>query len=264
MAWLRPTGAGLAVAIALVVASPAAAQLPEPDEDPFYAQPSAKRLAAAKPGKVLRARPVDLSASNIPVAHRAWQLLYRTADTKDRPVAAIATLIVPEEAASEPRPILSYQPAEDSLTRRCASSYELRMGSGGEPDNFSMGLQRGWTVVVPDYEGPESQWIAGAMAGHAILDAVRASQRFREAAVGRGTPVALWATRAAATRPRGRRSSSPATRRSSTCAGSPTAAHRRTSRRRRETSTAALPRGSCSPPPWGSAAPIPACGSASS
>jgi hypothetical protein len=191
-AWLRAMGAGLAVAIALVLASPAAAQLPEPDEDPFYAQPPAKRLAAAKPGKVLRARPVDLSASNIPVAHRAWQLQYRTADTKNRPVAAVATLIVPEEATSEPRPILSYQPAEDSLTRRCASSYELRMGSGGEPDNFSMGLQRGWAVVVPDYEGPESQWIAGGMAGHAILDAVRASQRFREAAVGRGTPVALW------------------------------------------------------------------------
>jgi hypothetical protein len=183
--------AGVAAALALLLPGTGAAQ--EPDADPFYAQPPAKRLAAAKPGKVLNARPVDLSASNIPVPHRAWQLLYRTADTKNRPVAAVATLIVPEEPPREgPRPILAYQPAEDSLTRRCASSYELRMGSGGEPGTFSMGLERNWAVVVPDYEGPESQWIAGVQAGHAILDAIRASQRFREAALGRGTPVGIW------------------------------------------------------------------------
>jgi Secretory lipase len=164
-----------------------------PDDDPFYAAPAKHRLKGARPGRVLRSREVDLSASNIAVPHRAWQLLYRTADTTGRPEAAVATLIVPDVPVAGRRPLLSYQPAEDSLTRRCASSYELRNGSGGEPDTFDMGLERGWAVVVPDYEGPESQWVAGVQAGHAVLDAVRAAERFRAGGLdGRKTPVGIW------------------------------------------------------------------------
>ncbi len=182
------------VAVALGCVSAASAEdVPSPDADGFYAPPSKKRLERARPGKVLRVRAVDLSASNIPVPHRAWQLLYRTKDTTGRPEAAVATVIVPDSPYEGRRPLLSYQPAEDTLTRRCASSYELRTGSGGEPDTFGMALERGWAVVVPDYEGPHSQWIAGKQAGHAILDAVRAAQRFGDAGLaGRRTPVALW------------------------------------------------------------------------
>ncbi len=186
--------AGLAIA-GIVAAGPAAAgESPvPPDDDSFYEAPAKRVLKNARLGKVLRWRAVDLSASNISVPHRAWQLLYRTSDTRNRPEAAVATVIVPDAAYEGRRPLLAYQPAEDTLTRRCASSYELRTGSGGEPSTFSLGLERGWAVVVPDYEGPKSQWIAGKQAGHAILDAIRAARRFPDAGLaGRRTPVGIW------------------------------------------------------------------------
>jgi Secretory lipase len=182
--------ASVAITTALTV-STASAEIPPPDTDRFYRAP--QHLADAQPGAVLRSRPVDLTRSSIGVPHRAWQVLYRTADTTGRPEAAVATVIVPDVPFEGRRPLLSYQPAEDTLTRRCASSYELRAGSGGEPDTFRMALERGWTVVVPDYEGPRSQWVAGVQAGHAVLDAIRAAQRFPKSGVaGRRTPVGIW------------------------------------------------------------------------
>lgn len=150
-------------------------------------------VKSGKHGTLIGHRRVDLSASNIPVAHRAWQLLYRSRDSNGRRRSAVATLIVPDApAAARPRPLLAYQPAEDSLTRRCASSYELRTGTGGEAETFSGALQLGWAVVVPDFEGPFSEWTAGKQEGHAVLDAIRASQRFRRAKVRRRAPVTMW------------------------------------------------------------------------
>lgn len=182
----------LGASCALALAPGAAAAPPVPDDDPFYE--ASKREARGTHGSVIRHRPVDLSASNIPVPHRAWQILYRSRDSHGHRNAAVATLIVPDAPSpTAKRPLLAYQPAEDTLTRDCASSYELRTGSGGEPDIFSMALERGWAVVVPDFEGPESQWTAGKQEGHAVLDAVSASKRFREAGLrGRRTPVTMW------------------------------------------------------------------------
>ena len=184
----KPTVAVAALAT-LAFAAPAQAQAP--DEDPFYAP--AKRALKGKHGTLIRHRKVDLSASNLPVAHRAWQLLYRSRDSNGRRRSAVATLIVPDApAATQRRPLLAYQPAEDSLTRRCASSYELRTGSGGDPDAFGMALQLGWAVVVPDFEGPHSEWTAGKQEGHAVLDSIRASQRFRRAKLRRRGRVTMW------------------------------------------------------------------------
>ena len=199
---------------------------------------------AARSGRrpVLRG-PVDLSRSNIPVPHRAWQVLYRTADTTGRPEAAVATVIVPQVAYEGKRPLVSYQPAEDSLTRRCSSSYELRTGSGGEPDTFSMALERGWTVVVPDYEGPRSQWVAGVQAGHAVLDAIRAAKRRGSRRGPRGRPARRQPTANAAPRSRGRRPSSRARGPSRRCPAHP--------RIPSEVHTTRSSDGSASPPPAG-------------
>lgn len=181
----------LALVFALALAP--AAQAQTPDEDPFYEQPAG--LAAAKPGAILRQREVDITALGLPLPVDGHQILYRTADTRKKPVATVATVIVPQgPAPSGGRPLLAYQPAEDSLTRRCASSYELARGENPELANAIVPLlQEGAAVVVPDYEGPESQWIAGRMAGHAVLDAIRATESFKPAGVnGVKTPVAVW------------------------------------------------------------------------
>jgi len=81
--------------------------------------------------------------------------------------------------------------AEDSLTIRCAPSYRLRTGSG-EAGEIAALLAQGWDVVVPDYEGPRSEFIVGPLEGRAVLDSIRAVERFGPAGLnGRRTPVGL-------------------------------------------------------------------------
>jgi pimeloyl-ACP methyl ester carboxylesterase len=107
----------------------------------------------------------------------------------------VATVIVPLAAPpAGGRPLLSYQPAEDTLSRDCASSYEIRQGKMPElPEAMVPLLKDGAALVVPDYEGPESQWVAGVQAGHAVLDAIRATERFVPADLdGAKTHVAVW------------------------------------------------------------------------
>ena len=197
--FLGKVAIGAAVAVSLLacgamLALPAQAQGPLlPAADPFYAAPP-KKLAKVAPGKVLRRRQVDVTLGAAAPEFEAWQILYRTTDTKRKPEGTVATVMIPAgPAPAGGRKLLAYQPPEDSLTSRCSSSYELRTGSNADGNEIGAALTRGWVVVVPDYEGPHSQWAAGPKAGRAVLDALRATQRFRRAGLtGKRTPVAIW------------------------------------------------------------------------
>jgi hypothetical protein len=183
----------LALVAFALLAPPAQAEVPRPDDDPFYAAPAG--LERARPGDILRTRQIDVTALGVPLPIEGHQLLYRTRDTHGAPEAAVATVILPLSAPpAGGRPLLSYQPAEDTLTRDCASSYEIRQGKMPElPEAMVPLLREGAALVVPDYEGPHSQWVAGVQAGHAVLDAIRATERFKPAALaGAKTPVAVW------------------------------------------------------------------------
>ena len=53
-------------------------------------------------------------------------------------------------------------------------------------------LAQGYDVVIPDAEGPDSEYIVRGMEGHATLDSVRAVDRFAPAELGGAkTPVGL-------------------------------------------------------------------------
>lgn len=120
-------------------------------------------------------------------------MLYRTTDSKGHPTATVATLILPlSEPPAGGRNLLAYQPAEDSLTRDCASSYELRKGDNAEALAIALGLAQGWAVVVADHEGPESHWAAGVLEGHAVLDGIRAAERFPQSGLNKRTKVGMW------------------------------------------------------------------------
>ena len=163
----------------------------EPSDDAFHAQPVPAELADMAPGTVLRYRPISPEAYYFfDVNARAWQVAYVTADGNGKPQVDIATLLVPDD----PKPrLLSYQVAYDALTRRCAPSYEILSGSMVEHMLMDKALRRGWVVVIPDYEGPESQFLAGRNSGQGVLDAIRATQNFLpDNWVNTDTPVALW------------------------------------------------------------------------
>jgi hypothetical protein len=182
------------------IAAALAASVPEPEDDPFYAVPA--DVASYAPGDVIDARRITALVYVLPVPADTWQMLYRTNDAHGVPTATVATLIVPKTAwnGSGPRPMVSYQTAEDGVAGRCAPSYGLRaglLGSGLSTASAETGLMfaaltNNWAVTVPDYEGPDSQFLAGLMEGQAILDGIRASLRLREAGLPANTPVGIW------------------------------------------------------------------------
>jgi hypothetical protein len=200
--------AAAVVAAALVAAgvvAPAAVATAQaapltPRSDPFY-KPG-PNVGKAKPGTALRSRPVSVAIFGaIPERVRAWQLLYRTTDTQGRAEATVATVLEPVGAApAGPRPLVSFQEAEDSLGSQCAPSYQLLQGApstnGVEQLELTLIdglLARGWAVVDPDYEGPTNAYAAGIQAARATLDGIRAAERFGPAGLnGSRTPVAMW------------------------------------------------------------------------
>jgi hypothetical protein len=52
---------------------------------------------------------------------------------------------------------------------------------------LAQGLMRGWAVVTTDFQGPRNAYGAGRMAGHAVLDGIRAAR----SQVG-NAPVGMW------------------------------------------------------------------------
>jgi hypothetical protein len=151
------------------------------------------------PGAILRTRSVTVTGLGIPIPVRSTQMLVRSNDAHGRPAAVATTLMVPLTPYPGRRPLLSYQPATDSLGDQCNPSYTLRAGTEKELPLLAGGLLQGWAVVVTDYQGPRDAYGAGRMAGHAVLDGVRAAERLP--AVPRRS--ACGATRAAASPPGG-------------------------------------------------------------
>lgn len=191
-----------------VHASPARAAVlvPQPDQDPFYAVPA--NLGHVRDGTVLASRPVQAMALAAPIPASAWQLKFKTIDQAGRPSASVTTILVPTApwVGSGPRPLLSYQVAVDSLSRKCAPSFIMRAGaeagvSAGptvlqsnaedETANITQAVQRGFAVAVPDWEGPEANWVGAGGAARSVLDGLRAVQHFRPAGVTASAPTAL-------------------------------------------------------------------------
>lgn len=179
------------VGMALAGAPASLAEVLVPKEDPFYRAP--EPMPAVEPGTVLRSREVTIAALRTPLPFRAWQLFYVSNDAHDRPAGAVTTVILPlTEPTTKPRPLVSYQTAEDSLDMKCAPSYRMRQGTEKEEVSLPALLAQGWAVAVPDYEGLESQYTAGIQAGHAVLDGIRAAVSFEPAGLGAATPVGMW------------------------------------------------------------------------
>lgn len=187
--WSQPPGPG----------SPALTAAPVPEQDPFYAVP--RDVAGYRDGDVIRSRAISASIESVPIPARAWQLLYRTEDRLGRPTATVTTLIVPLTAwtGAGQRPLLSYQTAEDGVAGKCAPSYGFVSGpaaaasnSYSEQANVGLAIQRGWAVSVPDYEGPQSEFLVGGMQAKGVLDGIRASENFGPAQMSHDALVGLW------------------------------------------------------------------------
>ncbi|MBF6173274.1 triacylglycerol lipase [Nocardia blacklockiae] len=165
-----------------------AAPIPLPPElDPGFYHPPAEVVAAKAPGEVIAARQVNVANFGlIPVNVDAWQLSYRSNDSRDAPIAAVTTVLKPRGSA--PDKVLSVQIAADSLGQYCSPSYAVQqwsvapfVGQITAPAEFVIAqgaIQQGWSVVIPDHQGPNQAYAAGPLAGRITLDGIRAARDF--------------------------------------------------------------------------------------
>ncbi|MFC9995459.1 lipase family protein [Nocardia sp. NPDC127526] len=151
-------------------------------------------------GQVVDSRPITVSTVPTSAQLTSWQVKYVSQDTKGRPWTTMATIIKPAAAWSGPPKLLAFLPWIDVLDTACNPSYQLRTdyaylastGMIGEMVNLGAALDRGWTVVVPDYLGPENQFAAGYVEGRSTLDGIRAALNFAPAALPADTRTAIF------------------------------------------------------------------------
>ncbi|WP_280457494.1 lipase family protein [Nocardia carnea] len=162
---------------------------PTPVGDPIFDR-WPPDLASFAPGAVLEARDVTASAAPLIVVpiRRAVLFKYRTTDAHDRPSFATATLVIPATASPVPgaRPVVVNNLPIDALGRRCTPGYTLAHGISVDsavtdfvPPTTHLAVLRGYAVLIPDHEGPLMAYAEPYVAGHAVLDAVRAVRSWR-------------------------------------------------------------------------------------
>jgi Secretory lipase len=162
-----------------------------PSNDPFYRQPD--DLSTRRPGEVLDVRTIEARGFRRPIKAEAWQVKFRSTGMNGEAVAGFTTVLLPRQPFKGPmRPLLSYQPAIDSLAETADPSYTLRHGDYGEMPFVNMALKRGWAVVVTDYNGPTQAFGALPLAGRFILDAIRSVLDLESTGFTSTTPIGLW------------------------------------------------------------------------
>ncbi|MGX1805077.1 lipase family protein [Nocardia sp. NPDC055321] len=111
-------------------------------------------------------------------------------------MATVTTVLRPR--GGEVKGLISYQAATDASAPQCAPSVALRQGA---PDQYDSSLDlmtieqilaTGHAVSVPDWEGPKGALFSANQPGYAVLDGVRAAERFEPLGLaGVDTPVAV-------------------------------------------------------------------------
>lgn len=208
-------GSAFCIALSLIGATlaPAAAQTgtvpfpATPDPDPFYRQPAS--FAGKSLGDILDFKKIEpklvMVVPNF-TAGDAWRIKFVSKDHSGKTIAAVATIIKPSKKPglvrgplglpvpgwvdySGPSKIVAFDMATDSLGAGCEPSHQTAgdfnnpigsvvFVSQLEAIQYSIGLTHGWTVVLPDHQGPDHTYGVGKTAGQITLDSLRAARKF--------------------------------------------------------------------------------------
>jgi secretory lipase len=207
---LVAVGTVLAIAgtFAAFAGSAQAAGVLLPSQDPFYDVPAG--ISGDANGTILATRSVSAYFLGLPDLANAWQVKYKSTDNSGNATADVTTILVPDlpYIGVGSRPLVSYQTAEDAAGSECAPSYALESGlqnvpymseasissnSELETGLIELALARGWAVTVPDYEGPDSDFLGAEGEGAGVLDAIRATLGFSATdGISPTTDVAMW------------------------------------------------------------------------
>ncbi|BCK56513.1 lipase family protein [Nocardia wallacei] len=160
------------------------AVMPKPAGDPLF-DVWPPNLETFAPGDLIEMRDVTSVAGPmllVPV-RQVLQLKFRTTDAHGAPSFATATLVVPVGPVAGNRPVLVNNLPIDALGRKCTPSYALAHGFSLDngttdyiPPTTQLAVLRGYAVLIPDHEGPRMAYAEPYVAGHAVLDSIRAAR----------------------------------------------------------------------------------------
>lgn len=161
------------------------ATLPDPTGDPFFDRWPTD-LADLSPGALITSRDTTATSAFLVTApiRSARQIKFATRDALGRPSFGTATVLVPRQKWTGPgaRPIVINNLPIDSLGAACTPGMTLAHGlsvATGLTDYFppttQLALARGYSVIVPDHQGPRMSYAEPTTAGHIVLDSVRAA-----------------------------------------------------------------------------------------
>src|SRR5258706_6035258 len=90
--------------VVLLAGAPAVAAVSVPEQDPFYTVPAG--IADYDNGEIIASRSITAIGLSGPLPARAWQIKYRTTDSKGPPSATVTTVLLPllPWLRHEPRP----------------------------------------------------------------------------------------------------------------------------------------------------------------
>lgn len=185
------------VLLSLVCGFPVEPELPS--NDPFYLVP--QDIEKYSEGEIIRSRPSPAKLRGVfqPInIQDSWQYLVRTTNSRGKPTAVVTSVLKPYNA--DKTKVLSYQFAQDSPSINCSPSYSILHGASMntlilqlEMYVISLALARGWYVVTPDHEGPNSAFAIAKIAGKITLDSIRAVLKTEDTTgIDPKAKVALW------------------------------------------------------------------------
>ena len=160
-----------------------------PTGDPLFDDWPAD-LARYRPGDIIESR--DVTWPGVPMVltsvlspfQRAILVKFRTTDAAGAPSFGTATLLLPFTPWTGPgdRPVVINAPPINALNRRCTPGYVLSHGysldavNGNDfvPSPTMWADSQNYAVVIPDHEGALMSYAEPTVAGHTVLDTVRA------------------------------------------------------------------------------------------
>ncbi|WP_176460689.1 MULTISPECIES: lipase family protein [Nocardiaceae] len=174
----------------------------------FYQYDGTAALSSYEPGAVLKTRSVPYNVVNIPTPLQAVQVLYRSTDALGRPSANVTSILRPPNAKAGK--VVSFQSAYDSLNPEDGPSRAVAgntpLGSlttsgrnvavggtlpSGEAAMFGPLLALGYTIVIPDTQGPTADFAAGPEYGMMTLDSLRAARNVPETGITDSAEIGL-------------------------------------------------------------------------
>ncbi|MFI5719790.1 lipase family protein [Nocardia sp. NPDC051750] len=176
--------------------------LPSAVDDPIFDSWPAD-LATFTPGQIVETRDITATAAMrmpTPIA-RATLLKFRSTSATGAPAFGTATLIVPaaEWTGPGPRPVEVNAMPINSLGAHCTPGFQLSHDLLDRPNgdfpvflpSVWLALSKGYAVLMPDHEGPLMAYAEPNIAGHVMLDSIRAVRGFAPAEFGDSRYVAV-------------------------------------------------------------------------